>query len=139
MEVQVLKSTTTDKIIRSLKSTFLTLGLLAGITTDNGPQFLSQEFQRFAEDECIDHERVIPLWPQANGGVERQNRSLHKSIKIAQIEKKDWRKEIESFLVMQRTTPHSTTGVRPEELMFRRKLRTRIPRIQEFQEDDQKL
>ena len=45
---------------------------------------------------------------------------------------------MESFLVMQRTTPHSTTGVRPEELMFRRKLRTRIPGIEEFQVDDQK-
>lgn len=130
MEVQVLKSTTTDKIIRSLKSIFLTHGLLMSITTDNGPQFISQEFQRFVEDECIDHGNptlVTPLWPQANGEVEKQNRSLLKRIKIAQIEKKDWRKEIESFLVMQRTTPHSTTGVRPKELMFRRKLRTWIP------------
>ena len=118
---------------------FLILGLLASITTDNGPQFLSQEFQRFVEDEWIDHESVIPLWPQANGGGERQNRSLLKRIKIAQIERKDWRKEIESFLVMQRTTPHSTTGVRPEELMFRRKLRTWIPGIEEFQVDDQKV
>ena len=118
---------------------FLTHGLLVSITTDNGPQFISQEFRRFVDDECIDHGRVTPLWPQANGEVEKQNRSLLERIKIAQIEKKDWRKEIESFLVMQRTTPHSTTGVRPEELMFRRKLRTRIPGIEEFQVDDQKV
>ena len=83
--------------------------------------------------------RVTPLWPHANGEVERQNRSLLKRIKIAQIEKKDWRKEIEPFLVMQRATPHSTTSVRPEELMFRRKLRTWIPGIEEFQVDDQKV
>ena len=56
MEVQVLKSTTTNKIIRSLKSMFLSHGPLVSITIDNGPQFLSQEFQRFVEDECIDVE-----------------------------------------------------------------------------------
>ena len=130
MEVQVLKSTTTDKIIKSYKS--LTHGLPVSITTDNGPQFRSQEFQRFVDYECIDHRRVTPLWPQANGEVERQNRSLLKTTKIAEIEKKDWRKELESFLLMQRTTPHGTTGVSPAELMFRKKLRTRIPGIEEF-------
>ena len=117
---------------------FLTHGLPVSITTDNGPQFISQELQRFVENECIDHRRVTPLWPQVNGKVERQNRSLLKRIKIAQIEKKDWRKEIESFLVMHKTTPQSTTGVRPTERMFRRKLRTRIPGIEELQVDDQK-
>ena len=40
---------------------------------------------------------------------------------------------------MHRITPHSTTGVRPAELMFRRKLRTRIPGIEEFQVHDQKV
>lgn len=138
MEVKVLKFTATDKIVRNLKSMFLTHGLPVSITTDNRPQFISQEFQRFVEDECIDHRRVTPLWPQANGEVERQNRSLLKRIKIAQIEKKDWRKEIESFLVMHKTTPQSATGVRLTERMFRWKLRTRIPGIEEFQVDDQK-
>ena len=54
MEVQVLKSTTTDKIIRRLKSVFLTHGMPVSITTDNGPQFKSQEFKRFVKDECIE-------------------------------------------------------------------------------------
>ena len=54
MEVQVLKSTTTDKIISRLKSMFLTHGLPVSITTDNGPQSISHEFQRFVEDRCID-------------------------------------------------------------------------------------
>ena len=39
---------------------------------------------------------------------------------------------------MYRPTPHSTTGVSPAELLFRRKLRTRIRGIEEFQVlDDQ--
>ena len=38
-----------------------------------------------------------------------------------------------------RTTPHSTTGVSPAELLFHRKLRTRIPGIEEFPVDDQEV
>ena len=101
---------------------------------------MSQEFQRLVEEERIDHRRTTPLWPQANGEVESQHHSLLKRIKIAQIEKKDWRKEIESFLTMYRTTPRSTTEVSLAELLFRRKLRTCIPGIEEFQVlDDQEV
>ena len=38
-----------------------------------------------------------------------------------------------------RTTPHSTTGMSPAELLFRRKLRTRIPTIDEFSAEDQEV
>lgn len=41
----------------------------------------------------IQHKRTTQLWPQANGKVERQNRSLMKRIKIAQSEKKNWKEE----------------------------------------------
>ena len=82
---------------------------------------------------------MTPLWPQANGEVERQNRFLLKMIKSAQIEKRNWKEELDSFLIMNRTTPHSTTGVSPAELLFFRKLRTRIPGVEEFSVDDQEV
>ena len=75
MEVEVLKSTTADKVIASLSKIFLTHGMPVSITTDNGPQFISEEFCEFVEEESIEHRRVTPLWPQANGEVERQNLS----------------------------------------------------------------
>ena len=40
---------------------------------------------------------------------------------------------------MHRTTPHCTNGVSPAEHLFRRKLQTRIPGIEKFQEDDQEV
>ena len=120
MEVEVLRSTTADKVIASLRKVFLTHGLPVSITTDNGSQFISEEFCKFVE-ERIEHRQVTPLWHQANGQVERQNRSLLKRIKIAQIEKRHWKEELGSFLIMYRTTPHSKTGVSPAELRFRRK------------------
>ncbi|XP_021353566.1 uncharacterized protein K02A2.6-like [Mizuhopecten yessoensis] len=135
-EVDTMKSTTTDKIVRSLGKMFLTHGFPISITTDNGPQFVSELFKDYLAERGIEHRRVTPLWPQANGEVERQNRSLLKSVRIAQLERKDWKTELDSFLLMYRTTPHSVTGVSPAELLFKRKLRTRIPGIEEHSVDD---
>ena len=60
-------------------------------------------------------------------------------MKIAQLEKRNWKEELCSFLIMNRTTPHSTTGVSPADLLFYRKLLTRIPGIEEFPVDDQEV
>lgn len=132
VEVEILKSTTTDKIIASLRKMFLIHGLPLSISTDNGPQFIAREFKEFMKEQDIYHRRTTPLWPQANGEIERQNRSLLKRIKIAQVEKKNWKEELSSYLMMYRTTPHSTTGVSPAELLFRRKIRTRLPGIDDY-------
>ena len=78
VEIQVMKPTT-DKVIASLKRMFLTHGLPISIVTDNGPQFISDEFRKFMENESIQHRITTPLWPQANGEIERQNRSLLKN------------------------------------------------------------
>ena len=39
--------------------------------------------------------------------------------------------------MMYRSTPHSTTGVSPAELLFGRKIRTKLPQLQEFTCDDE--
>ena len=38
-----------------------------------------------------------------------------------------WEKDINKFLLAYRSTPHSVTGVTPAELMYNRKLRTKLP------------
>lgn len=89
VEVEIMRNTTTDRIIKSLHKMFQTHGLPIQIVTDNGPQFISAEFKDFMEQLDIEHRRVTPLWPQANGEVERQNRSILKRLKIAQVEKRN--------------------------------------------------
>ena len=59
-----------------------------------------------------------------------------KRLKISQIEKKDWKEELSEYLIMYRTTPHSTTGISPAELLFKRKIRTRLPEIDYYDYDD---
>ena len=73
------------------------------------------------------HHYNTPLWPRANGEVERQNRSLLKAMRVFQAEGKDWRLELNKFLLAYRSTSHTTTGVSPAELFFKRRLTTKLP------------
>ena len=41
------------------------------------------------------------------------------------------------FLMMYRSTPHSTTGVSPAELLFGRKIRATLAQLQEFTCEDE--
>ncbi|XP_062576186.1 uncharacterized protein K02A2.6-like [Saccostrea cucullata] len=135
-EIEVTKDITSEKIIDSLEGMFCRHGLPLQITSDNGPQFRSKLFKDYLTDNCIKHRAVTPLHPSANGEVERQNRSLMKRIRIAQAESKNWKTEIRKYLFAYRTIPHTTTGVPPAELVFRRKLRTKLPQVENLQEHD---
>ena len=70
-----------------------------------------------------------PLWPQANGHVERQKRTLLKTLKVALVEGKNWREELQRFLLAYRTTMQTSTGVTPASLMFGRELKTKLPEL----------
>ena len=87
------------------------------------------EFETFLTGHGIQHRKSPPLWPQANGEVERQNRTLLKSLKVAEAEGKKWKDELEKFLLAYRTTPHSSTGATPAFLMFGRELKTKLPEL----------
>ena len=65
----------------------------------------------------------------ANGEVERQNRTLLKSLRISHLENRPWRVELKNFLLAYRSTPHSTTGASPTYLLFGREVRTKLPSI----------
>ncbi|XP_033739246.1 uncharacterized protein K02A2.6-like [Pecten maximus] len=126
-EIEIMKDTTSTKITESLENMFCRHGIPVSITSDNGPQFKADHFKDYMRENGIIHRRVTPLYPAANGEVERQNRSLMKRIKITHAQSKDWKTEIRTYLLAYRTTPHSTTGVSPAELMYGRKLRTKLP------------
>ena len=127
MEVDVLRSTTSAAIIKCLDGHFARYGVPAGLRTDNGSNLVSEEMEKYLEETGIVHHYNSPLWPRANGEVERQNRSLLKAMRVFQAEGKDWRLELNKFLLAYRSTRHTTTGVSPSELFFKRKLTTKLP------------
>ena len=133
----ILKSTTTSNIIDKLEACFTMFGYPHEIITDNGPQFISSEFDQYLKQRKIIHRETSTYWPSANGEVERFNRTLVKMIKCAMTENKDWRKELQNFLLAYRTTPHSATNFAPADLFFQHKPNNGIPQHNSLQKKKQ--
>ena len=90
--------------------------------------------EKYLEEMGIIRHHITTLWPRANGEVERENRSLLKAMRVFHAEGKNWRAEINKFLLAYRSTNHTTTGVSPAELFFKRKLTTKLPELTEVAE-----
>ena len=75
-EAIVLKRITSKSIITVLTNIFARFGNPKVLITDNGRQFIAEEFQDFMKVNGIQHRRVSPYFPQANGQVERFHRYL---------------------------------------------------------------
>ena len=97
------------------------------LKTDNGSNFISNEFEEYLTSYDIEHRKSTPLWPQANGEVERQHRTLLKALRIANLNKADVQNELRKFLLAYRSTPPTTTGISPAESLLGRKFWTKIP------------
>ena len=126
-EVRFLKTITAEKTIEALDSIFHTHGLPLSLKTDNGPCFIAQVFKEYLFHHGINHYRITPRWPQANGEVERQNASLLKRIKIAFSEGRDYKTELLKYVRAYRSIPHPSTGKPPAELLYGRVIRTKLP------------
>jgi transposase InsO family protein len=100
-----LNTVTSENVIASMDKMLVNHGLPLSINADNDPQFISEQFEEFLNENDIEHRRLTPRWPQSNGEVERQNRTLLKAMKIAQASGKDWKTELNKFLIVYRTTP----------------------------------
>lgn len=85
-----MKKIDATETIEVLKVIFARFGIPLSIKADNGPQFPSVGFRQFCENNNIELINTTPYWPQENGEVERQNRSLLNRLKISQEEKRDW-------------------------------------------------
>lgn len=104
--------------------------------TDNGAPFFGKDFADFMNSCGMRHRGITPLWPQANGEVERLMRNMKKLVKSAGVEQRDWKAELNKFLLNYRAAPHSTTGLTPGELLFGRKIRTKLPKVPEKRTHD---
>ena len=70
-EVIVMDSTTSEKTVDVLRELFSRYGVPTQIVSDNGPQFVSQEFEHFLKMNGVKHIKSAPYHPSANGLAER--------------------------------------------------------------------
>jgi hypothetical protein len=108
-----------DTVIPALHGIISTFGIPRILKSDNGPTFTSHELERFCKYFGIDHRFTTPYWPRANGEVERFMRNINKVMRNASVLSTCWRKEMNLFLGAYRSTPHSSTGVPPAQLVFK--------------------
>ena len=126
-EVDIVHSTSAKAVIPKLERIFATHGIPQVIKSDNGPPFSSAEIRDFLNEHGSAHQHITPLWPQANAQAENFMKPLTKAVRAAIINKQNWRKELNKFLLNYRATPHSTTGFAPATLLFNREINTKLP------------
>ena len=128
-EAAIVKSTSAKAVIPTLDRIFATHGIPVVLRSDNGPPFTSHEIEEYMKENGINHQRITPLWPQANSEAESFMKPLTKAIRSAHAEGKQWTKHLYKFLLSYRTTPHTTTGYAPATLLFNREVRNKLPNV----------
>ena len=124
IEVHITNASTTAITIEKLKLTFSSLGLPEMLVTDNGPSFASSEFTDFVKANGIQQVKTVPYHPASNGLTERAVRTFKTCMK--KLSNGSLQDLVTSFLFKYHTTPQTTTGVCPAELLMGCRLRTHL-------------
>ncbi|XP_058042756.1 uncharacterized protein K02A2.6-like, partial [Ahaetulla prasina] len=127
LEVILMKSTTAEAVIATLRHLFATHGLPDTLVSDNGPQFTAAQFEEYLAEEGIRHALSAPFHPASNGLAERSVRSAKEA--LSRLKPGDWQTKIDFFLAIQHRTPSTATGKSPAELLMGRKLRCPLDRL----------
>ena len=125
-EVIEMSSSTTAKTIETLRHVFAVHALPEQLVSDNGAQFISDEFALFMKKNGIKHFRSAPYHPATNGLAECFIQTFKRAMKAGMKEKVPLKQCLENSLLIYRTTPHATTKEAPCRLMMGRALRTRL-------------
>ena len=141
VDIVKLTSTTSGAVISAIKSVFSRHGIPELLISDNGPQYVSKEFEEFAEKYNFKHTTSSPHFPQSNGQAERTVQTVKRLLSRSD----------DPFLalLMYRATPLPWCGYSPAQLLMGRNIRTNIPQVIEhlipqlpnqkkFRQDDKK-
>ena len=128
-EVIPMQKTTATRKIEELRQIFSRFGLPNKIVSDNGPQFVAEEFREFVEANGIKHVRVAPYHPKSNGQAERFVQTFKAAMRKMATEEGDVNQKLSNFLLTYRKTPQSTTQEAPATLLMKRIPRSRIDLI----------
>ncbi|GFY31678.1 retrovirus-related Pol polyprotein from transposon 297 [Trichonephila clavipes] len=107
----------------------LRFGAPIKLISDNGPQFISDIFEKLSERLGIGHVKTVVYRPQANR-TERVNRDRVQMIANYVNEQHDtWDQFLREFAYAIRTAVNETTGKTPAELFLGRKLITPFQKL----------
>ena len=125
-EVVEMSTTTATQTVAVLRKMFAANGLPEQLVSDNGPQFVSEEFASICQYNGIKHIRVSPYHPSSNGLAERFVQSFKVAMRKSEKDGLSFLHRLTSFLLLYRATPQGTTAVPPSVLFIGHSLRTRL-------------
>ncbi len=107
---------------------------LKAIRSDNGGEYISNEFSAYLTSEGIKHELTIPYTPEQNGIAERLNRTLIESVRSMLMEshlpKSFWAEALTTAVYLRNRSPTKVMEDRtPHEALFGNKAKVSHLRI----------
>lgn len=122
LEVCEMKNTSASEVIDKLKSIFSVFGVPHTVVSDNVP-FNSYVYKKFANEWDFNYAFISPHFSQSNGMAERGVGIAKSIFRKAKEDEKD----IYTGLMEYRNTPISGLDLSPAQIMFNRRLKTKLP------------
>ena len=112
-EVISMSSTTAIQTIEALRALFGSYGIPEQLVSDNGTQFVSDEFAMFLKLNRVKHIRSAPYHPSSNGLAEWFVQTFKSAMKVNGANSSNLSQRLNSFLLSYCNTPHTTTNEVP--------------------------
>lgn len=122
LEIIVLKSKRSCDIIEEFKKIFATHGVPDIVIADNMP-YSSYECQSFAKEYDFEFKTSSPKYPKSNGLAERFVQTAKNILNKSN--------DLNVALMEYRNTPITGLKRSPAELLYNRKLKTKLPTVEE--------
>ena len=122
-EVDPLESTTASHVIRKMKMQFARHGIPDVCVSDNGPQFIAEEYKQFSKKWKFEFTTTSPRYPRSNGKVENAVGAAQRLMSKAKKEGSD------AYLALldYRNTPTQGLDTSPVQRLMSRRTKTLLP------------
>ena len=124
-EIHRLTSTTSSAIVLKLKNHFARYGCPNHLISDNGPQFVSSEFRKFANEWDFEHRTSSPGNSKANSKVESAVKTAKNLLRKALSDRTD---PYIAIILDYRNTPTKGMESSPAQRLMNRRTRTLLPK-----------
>ena len=115
-------------VIDELDEVFSMFGLPFSIVSDNGPQFVSEQMSYFLARLGSKHLRSSPRHPRSNGMVQRLHHVVQERLPPLKPHL-PFRRRLNQEIFDIRGSRHQMLDVSPNEALFSRQLRNRMPML----------
>jgi hypothetical protein len=123
IEVDYMKSTSSEDVIHKLKSHFARHGAPDIVISDNGPQYFSAVFEQFSRDWAFEHQTSSPGDSQSNGAAEAAVKSVKTMMKKCLHNNED----MYIGLLNLRNTPTEGLKTSPAQRLMGRRTKSLVP------------